>query len=94
MTFFDHNARLAEAERVPWIAEKARARLHDLFGVVQAALGDREFLVGDRFTAADVVMASVIGWARLLGALGDFPSLVAYSRRMLARDAAKRARAD
>ncbi|HKA88782.1 MAG TPA: glutathione S-transferase family protein [Haliangiales bacterium] len=92
--YFEHHARLPEGERVVWIAEKMRARLHDAFAGVARSLGEREFLVGDRFTTADLLLGSVLGWARISGTLGDFPSLEAYSKRMLARDAAKRARAD
>ncbi len=92
--YVDHHMRLPDGERVPRIAEKMRARLRDVFGAVQKSLGEREHLVGDRFSAADVMMGSILGWARLSGTLADHPSLEAYAKRMLARDAARRARAD
>jgi glutathione S-transferase len=92
--YLEHHARLPEGERVPWIAEQMRARLRDVYAAVQTSLGDREFLVGDRFTAADLMMGSVLGWARISGTLEDHPVLAAYAKRMVSRDAARRARAD
>jgi glutathione S-transferase len=63
--------------------------------VVTAALGDgRPYLCGERFGTADVAIASVIGWARALGALDAHPALADYGRRCGGRPAAKRARAD
>lgn len=62
--------------------------------VVSAALADgRPFLLGDRFSAADVAVGSVLGWARALGLLTD-GRLLDYGRRVGGRPAAKASRAD
>jgi glutathione S-transferase len=90
----DHVRRLPEADRQPRLADAARARFAELAQVVDGALGDREFLVGSDFSAADVMMASTLGWARRFGLLEGFPSLEAYAHRAVSRPAAKRARAD
>jgi glutathione S-transferase len=79
------NGDAAERER-----EAKSARDH--LGVVERALAGHEFIVGDRFTAADVVLASVCSWAKLLGLTEGLPECDAYARRLLARPAAKRAR--
>ncbi len=92
--YFEHNARLPEDERVAWIAEKMHRRLREVFTSLQKILEGREYLVGDGFTAADVMMASALGWARLTGLLTDLPACEAYARRMMSRDAARRARKD
>jgi glutathione S-transferase len=89
-----HTVRLPEAQRVPAMAEAGRARFRDVAAVVDAALGDRELLVGDRFNAADLMMAAVLGWGKLFGLLAGFPRLEAYVRRHVGRPAAKRSRAD
>jgi glutathione S-transferase len=69
-------------------ANSAREHLR----VVEKALVGHEFIVGDRFTAADVVLASVCSWAKLLGLTEGLPECDAYAKRLLARPAAKRAR--
>src|SRR5919197_765175 len=79
------NGDAAERER-----EAKSARDH--LGVVERALAGHEFIVGDRFTAADVVLASVCSWAKLLGLTEGLPECDAYARRLLARPAAKRGR--
>jgi glutathione S-transferase len=90
-----HAVRLPEAERSPAAAEAGRRTFREAAAVVEQALGDRDHLVGDRFTTADLMMASVLGWGKLMGLLGeDFPRLTAYVRKHLARPAAKRARVD
>lgn len=63
----------------------ARRRL----GQVAAALGDRAYLDGERFTAGDLLMASVL---RITPALVDeLPVLAAYRDRCLERPAFARA---
>src|SRR6266702_4764165 len=91
--FHEHTLVLPEEDRQPRVAEMARARFHELADVVQAALGERDFLVGNRFTTADLMMGSVLTWARMLGLLADHPQLETYSRKQTGRPAAKRARA-
>ncbi len=60
---------------------------------MEARLGDNEFAIGDRFTAADVVLGHAGSWAR--GAKFEIESdrVNAYLDRILARDALARARA-
>ena len=93
-TFGNHTQRLPEAERAPAVAAAARTRFVENARLVAAAVAGRDFLLGDAFTAADVMMASVLGWAERVGLLADLPDLAAYARRCADRPAAKRARAD
>lgn len=75
--------------------ERERAVFDEAAHVVTATLADgRPYLLGDRFSAADVAIGSVVGWARALGALDAHPALVEYGRRVGGRPAARRARAD
>ena len=89
-----HTVRLPAAERVPAAAEAGRARSREAAEVVDRALDGRPYLIGDGFTAADLMMASVLGWGRLMGMLGDQPRLEDYVKRHVSRPAAKRSRAD
>ncbi|NBD08803.1 glutathione S-transferase family protein [Corallococcus silvisoli] len=70
---------------------KHRARLAAVLDVINAGLGDREFLVGGAFTAADVVMASILHLAHTLGLLDGQPRLMEYVRRHTQRPAVRRA---
>jgi glutathione S-transferase len=94
VTAYDHESRLPEAERVPAIAQGARKHFREVAGGLDQALGDREVLVGDTFTAADVMIASILAWSRLLGLLSDHPRLSDYAKRLMSRPAARRARED
>jgi glutathione S-transferase len=74
---------------------RGKAEFEAAAAVVSAALADgRAYLLGDRFTAADVQIGSTLGWARALGLLDGFGVLVEYGRRVGARPAARAARAD
>jgi glutathione S-transferase len=79
--------------------EPAKASTHkrvaQVLGVIERVLTDgREYLLGDQFTAVDCALGQVIGWARTAEQLGPHPALTEYGRRVAARPAAKRARAD
>ena len=60
---------------------------------MERILGDREWLVGDRFTAADLIMADVLRIPKVR-AHGDRPATETYIRRVVARPAFKKAYAD
>ncbi len=58
-----------------------------------SAVADRPYICGDRFTAADVYVGSQVGWGLQFGSIPSSPELTAYSERVYARDAFKRAAA-
>ena len=58
-----------------------------------AAVSGRPYICGDRFTAADVYVGSQVGWGLQFGSIPPSPELIAYSERVYARDAFKRASA-
>jgi len=60
---------------------------------VEAILREREWLVEDRFTAADLIMADVLR-VPAVRARGDRPASEAYVQRLVARPAFKKAHAD
>lgn len=70
---------------------KGDARLTKVAKVVEDALGDDDFLVGDRFTIADVVLGGVLDSARKYDVMPDSQVLVAYLERLDARPAKQRA---
>jgi glutathione S-transferase len=58
---------------------------------IAGALGDRQFLVGDRLSGADIQISFVLEVARNFGRLAAFPAMNAYLSRMQARPAYKAA---
>ena len=73
------------------VIDRAVARFVKTAGVIEAALGDAEYLVGDTFSVADILVGSVLGFART-GELTELPAgVVAYVDRLEARPARRRA---
>jgi glutathione S-transferase len=69
----------------------SRARAASGIEFVERQLGRKAWLLGDEFSAADIMMGFTLGAARLLGALDDrFGSLNGYLARLQARPAFKR----
>lgn len=58
--------------------------------VIEGELGDGPYLFGDWFTAADVMVGSMLIWRRLFGGAPDRPKLEAYVDRLQERPAAIR----
>jgi glutathione S-transferase len=65
----------------------------DRLARMEAVLSEREWLVENRFTAADLLMADVLRIPKVRGR-GDRPATEAYVQRLLARPAFKKAHAD
>ena len=76
---------------------KAAAYLAELdkpFSVLNAHLAGQAYLLGERFTVADLNVASVLTWARPAGvALASYPNMDAWLGRCLGRPAFAQARA-
>jgi glutathione S-transferase len=73
-------------ERLPLVKDRVRERMKQL----SARLSDAQWLDGD-FSAADLLMVSVILRLRASGLLDEFPNLAAYVTRGEARPAYARA---
>jgi glutathione S-transferase len=91
---FLNTVMLPEAERSAAAVEDARKKWANVAGVLTRSLSGRTFLLGEQFTAADVMIGSIVGWSGTLGLLAGFPELEDYSKRLSDRPAFKRARAD
>jgi glutathione S-transferase len=79
----------APAERESMVGHGSLA---DVISALEAALSGREYLVGDRFTAADIYVGSHIGWGMSFGAIEKRPTFERYFERISTRPAAIRAR--
>ena len=89
-----HTQFLPEAARQPALADQAREQLRPILQVLARRLEGRDFLVGPRFSVADVVVGATLVWTQRMGMLADFPGLGAYTGRLMERPAARRAYAD
>lgn len=63
----------------------------DVMDTLEYAVGHSDYLVGDRFSAADVYVGSQILWGLQFGTIERRPAFEAYGARLAARPAAKRA---
>jgi glutathione S-transferase len=75
----------------PDVAEASRALLRARLEVLEQALEGREYIAGDGFTAADVVVGSLASDIVGLGHAEGLPAIAAYVERMEARPARARA---
>lgn len=76
----------AEALRDAAALAAAQAEFDERAAVLNAALEGRDWLVGD-FSAADVMIGSVVTWSERMGMCNAHPTLLAYSARCQARPA-------
>jgi glutathione S-transferase len=82
-----HTRVLPEAARVPGAAEYGKKRFSRIGKALSQMLGDRQFVVGNSFSAADIMVGSSLMWAGRYQLLGDLPTLAAYVDRLKARPA-------
>lgn len=82
MHFFTDDAEV-KRRRTPVVTAFARQRL----GEAEAAVSGRTWLVGDAFTVADLMVASVLKVASSLELLAECPTLAAHQERCFARKA-------
>jgi len=61
---------------------------------LEGAVSGREWIAGDRFTAADVYVGAQVDWGLQFGTLASRPGLEAYAERVRARPAYQRAKAE
>jgi glutathione S-transferase len=81
-----------QRETNPEGSAKAAGRCADAVAALQNALsGTPPYLVGSRFTVADIVAGGVLGVAVRVGAIEQSPATAAYLESLTARPAWQRA---
>ena len=84
----------APDKRKPDAVAEAQKALPKPFGVLNAALEGRDYLLGSSFTVADLNLASICSWAKPIKYdFEPFPNAGAWLDRCLARPAFKAAKA-
>jgi len=95
VAIFMHTIRKPEAERIPSIVTEAKTELAAALGVVDRALAGRTYIVGNEFTAADVMIGSTLGWCAMMNLLQpEHQNVAVYLGRLSERPAQQRAMAD
>lgn len=81
-----HTVFKPEAERIPAVVADARSRALTCLDAVNAAVDGTQFLLGDAFTAADIMMGYTLMLAKRVNVLeNDHPHATAYFERLAAR---------
>jgi glutathione S-transferase len=99
LTVLMHRMAMPADQRKPELTEQAENRLKVPLAVLEAHLQAQQVqgqahLAADRFTVADVCVASVANWIRpALGLLAQFPAVSGWLQACMEREAQKRLRA-
>jgi len=89
--FYPHE-HVSDEAAAPAAKQAAGERLNRMFDVISAQLGDRTWLLGDLFSAADLFLFLLIRWSRNMPRPArTHPNLRALAERVLARPAVQEA---
>lgn len=84
--WFYPNEHVTDEAAAPTVKAAAEKRLNHMFDVISEQLGDRTWLLGDRFSAADLFLFMLIRWGRgMPRPPRSIPKLKALADRVLAR---------
>ena len=89
-TLVPHTLLLPPDQRNADLANNAKEAFSKRAHVVSSALEGKRWLLGDQFTAADIVIGHDCAWARMLGVIDDYPVLCDYLSRLEDRPAFKK----
>jgi glutathione S-transferase len=80
-----------EEKRANWTSDYLKTAFAKRLDFVDGELGDSPFIMGTRFTAADISVGYTIGMAKIAADIEPSPKLRAYHERLKARPAHQRA---
>jgi len=90
--FFQNSFIKPEDQRIPAVVPEAKAAIGKWLKVLDDHLKTRKYLLGDEFTAADVMMGYTVNGAKFAGILdARYPNVEAYLGRLAERPAFQRA---
>lgn len=90
-TMSKHTYILPEEDRVASIIPVAKREFQNALAVLSQGLGDKNFIMGDSFSAADILLGQTLIWAVALKEPVEQGNLCAYVDRLRNREALKRA---
>jgi len=81
---------VTDPEAAETVKQAAGERLGRMFSIIADQLGDGPWLLGERFSAADLFLLMLVRWGRAMPTPPrDLPLLAAHARRVLARPAVR-----
>ena len=87
-----HSGPMPEDRRIPALVERGHQIAPTLVRVIEDALGEQEWILGNNFSAADIMLVFGLMIADHLGYItADSPHMRAYLERAMARPAFQRA---
>ena len=90
-----HHFYRADAASIPEVVADLQGRAGSAMGFVEQQFGGGPYLLGEEFSAADIMMGFTLNTARFAGVLDDtYPTLNAYLSRLEERPAYQRASAE
>ena len=89
--FYPHE-HVSDEAAAPAVKQAAGERLNRMFDLISEQLGDKTWLLGNRFSAADLFLFLLIRWSRgMPRPARSLPNLNALAERVLARPAVQEA---
>lgn len=82
-----HTMFLPEDQRAPSVAERGRQNLTKVLTHLNTVMKDRSYLLGERFSVADILLGGTLGWAHSMLPMNDYPHLLTYIERIHQRPA-------
>lgn len=90
-TMGKHLFSLPEEHRVPQIIKTAEWEFQRALALLEQGLGDKQYILGDNFSGADILLAHTLIWAINFKQAVDQINLQQYVQRMRDREALTRA---
>ncbi len=92
MAWFYPEKFTAEAGCLAAVKQGARVRLERMFEIIAGELGEAPYLLGERFSAADLFLFMLVRWGRNMPRPArTWPALAAHAARVWARPAVQQA---
>ena len=82
-----HTRMLPEAKRIAQDVDFAKEEFAHQAKILDGEVGDKKFIAGNKFTAADITLGYTLGWANGMEMLTGFNNLQRYLKEMSARPA-------
>ena len=86
---FLHTHILPEDQRIPSVIEYSRKQFNKVASILNEALSDRTYILGDQFSTADIMVASTLRWFPEF--ITEYANLQTYSETLSKRSACQRA---
>lgn len=94
LSVFLNEMRLPEEKRSKSTAEEGRNKFHTIAELLNKELSEKPYILGEQFSAADVLIGATMIWADFMKMIQEKPALEAYVAKMRARSAYQRATKD